>query len=85
MLYEYNALIKSKTSELVSRSTNVNVIHSIWTFLVKKKSTSSFARHKVRLVGEGRSRQVGEDCKETFSLVVKHATILTILSITMSK
>lgn len=85
MLDEYNALIKNKTWDLVPRPPDVNVIRSMWVFRHKKKSNGSFERHKARLVGDGRSQQVGIDCDETFSPVVKPATIRTVLSIALSK
>ncbi|GKE05580.1 ribonuclease H-like domain-containing protein [Tanacetum coccineum] len=49
------------------------------------RSDGSFERYKARLVGDGRSQQVGVDCDETFSPVVKPATIRTILSLAVSK
>ncbi|GJX75874.1 ribonuclease H-like domain-containing protein, partial [Tanacetum coccineum] len=48
-------------------------------------SDGSFERYKAHLVGDGRSQQVGVDCDETFSLVVKPATIRTTLSLAVSK
>ena len=51
----------------------------------KEKSDGTFERHKARLVGDGAGQQVGIDCGETFSPVVKPATIRTVLSIAMSK
>lgn len=50
-----------------------------------QKSDGSFERHKARLVGNGASQQVGVDCGETFSPVVKPATIRTVLSLALSK
>lgn len=85
MLDEYNALIKNKTWDLVPRPSHVNIIRSMWIFRHKKNSDSSFERHKARLVGDGRSQREGIDCEETFSPVVKPATIRTVLSIALSK
>ncbi|XP_021760566.1 uncharacterized protein LOC110725387 [Chenopodium quinoa] len=82
---EYNALIKNKTWELVPRPSNVNVIRSMWIFTHKVKSNGDFERHKARLVGDGKTQQVGIDCGETFSPVVKPATIRTVLSLPLSK
>jgi len=82
---EYNALIQNKTWDLVPRPPDANVIHSIWIFRHKEKSDVSFERHKARLVGNGAGQQVDIDCGETFSPVVKPATIRTILSISLSK
>jgi hypothetical protein len=82
---EYNALIKNETWDLVPRPPDVNVIRSMWIFRHKENSDGSFERHKARLVGDGAGQQVGIDCGETFSPVVKPATIRTVLSIALSK
>ena len=82
---EFDALIKNKTWELVPRPPDVNVIWSLWIFAHKEKSDGSFERHKACLVGDGKTQQVGIDCGDTFSLVVKPATIRTILSLALSK
>jgi histone deacetylase 1/2 len=82
---EFNALIKNKTWDLIPRPTDVNIIRSMWIFTHKEKSDGSFERHKARLVGDGKTQQVGVDCGETFSPVVKPATIRTVLSISLSK
>ncbi|GJU72852.1 ribonuclease H-like domain-containing protein [Tanacetum coccineum] len=42
-------------------------------------------RYKARLVANGRSQQQGIDCDETFSPVVKPATIRTVLSLAVSR
>jgi len=85
MTDEYNALIKNKTWELVPRPPDVNIIRSMWIFRHKHKSDGSFERHKARLVGDGRSQMKGVDCDETFSPVVKSATIRIVLSIALSQ
>uniref|UniRef100_A0A803MAS2 Reverse transcriptase Ty1/copia-type domain-containing protein n=1 Tax=Chenopodium quinoa TaxID=63459 RepID=A0A803MAS2_CHEQI len=77
---EYDALIANGTWDLVSRPSNVNVIHSLWIFRHKTNSDGSFERHKARLVGDGKSQREGIDCDETFSPVVKQATIQVVLS-----
>jgi len=82
---EYNALIKNETWDLAPRPPDVNVIRFMWTFRHKENSDGSFERHKARLVGDGAGQQVGIDCGETFSPVVKPATIRTVLSIALSK
>ncbi|KAK9137599.1 hypothetical protein Sjap_008193 [Stephania japonica] len=82
---EYNALINNKTWELVPRPPDVNVIRSMWIFTHKIHSNGDFARHKARLVADGKTQQVGIDCGETFSPVVKPATIRTVLSISLSR
>ena len=67
------------------RPPDVNVIWSLWIFAHKEKSDGSFERHKARLVGDGKTQQVGVDCGDTFSPMVKPATIRTVLSLALSK
>ena len=61
------------------------MIRSLWIFRLKTKFDGSFERYKARLVGDGKSQQEGVDCDETFSLVVKPASIRLVLSIAISK
>jgi len=82
---EYNALIQNKTWDLVPRPPDANVIRSMWIFRHKEKSDGSFERHKAQLVGNDVGQQVGIDCGETFSPIVKPATIRTVFSIALSK
>nr|GFA87313.1 ribonuclease H-like domain-containing protein [Tanacetum cinerariifolium] len=85
MLDEYNALINNETLVLVPRPSNVNVVRSMWLFKHKFKADGSLSRYKAHLVANGRNQQQGIDCDETFSLVVKPATIRTVLSLTVSR
>ncbi|KAJ9560828.1 hypothetical protein OSB04_005988 [Centaurea solstitialis] len=82
---EYRALITNKTWELVPRPPGVNVVRSMWLFRHKYHADGSLARYKARLVANGRNQQQGIDCDETFSPVVKPATIRTVLSIAVSQ
>jgi hypothetical protein len=82
---EFSALIDNETWELVPRHPNMNVIRCMWLFKHKYKSDGSLERYKARLVCDGRSQQVGIDCEETFSPVVKPATIRTVLSIALTQ
>lgn len=81
---EYDALIKNGTWDLVERPPDANVIRCIWLFKHKFNSDGSLQRYKARLVVNGRGQQVGIDCDETFSPVVKPVTIRTILSLALS-
>ncbi|KAL8116424.1 hypothetical protein AgCh_022791 [Apium graveolens] len=82
---EYQALMKNNTWDLVPRPPGINVIRSMWIFTHKFNSNGVFERHKARLVGDGKTQQVGIDCGDTFSPVVKPATVRTVLSISLSK
>ncbi|GJX89514.1 ribonuclease H-like domain-containing protein [Tanacetum coccineum] len=85
MCDEYKALIDNNTWVLVPRLPNVNIIRSMWLYKHKYNADGSLSRYKARLVANGRSQQQGIDCDETFSLVVKPATIRTVLSLAVSR
>nr|GEX12698.1 ribonuclease H-like domain-containing protein [Tanacetum cinerariifolium] len=85
MLNEYNALITNGTCVLVPHPVNVNVVRSMWLFKHKFNADGSLSRYKARLVVSGCSQQHGIDCDETFNLVVKPATIRTVLSLAISR
>ena len=75
MLDEYGALVRNNTWVLVPRPPQVNVVRCMWLFRHKLRSDGTLERYKARLIVNGNSQQVGVDCGETFSLVVKPATI----------
>jgi hypothetical protein len=62
----------------------VNVIDYKWVYKVKKKLDDSIDRYKACLVAKGFKQMYGIDHEDTFSPVVKAATICLILSITVS-
>ncbi|XP_023750084.1 uncharacterized protein LOC111898393 [Lactuca sativa] len=84
MTDEFQALIDNKTWELVPKHNNMNIVRSMWIYRHKTKSDGSLERYKARLVCDGRSQKAGIDCGDTFSPVVKPATIRTVLSLALS-
>nr|GEW52105.1 ribonuclease H-like domain-containing protein [Tanacetum cinerariifolium] len=84
MLDEYNALIKNGTWILVPKPAGVNMVRSMWLFKHKFHANGTLSRYKARLVANGSSQQQGIDVDETFSPVVKPATIRTVLSLAVS-
>ncbi|GJS96375.1 ribonuclease H-like domain-containing protein [Tanacetum coccineum] len=60
-------------------------IRSMWLFRHKFHVDGTLSRYKARLVANGSSQQLGVDFDETFSLVVKPATIRTVLSLVVSR
>lgn len=85
MQTEFHALQVNDTWELVPRPVDKPVIRCMWLFRHKFKSDGSLARYKARLVVNGKSQTVGIDCDDTFSPVVKPATIRTVLSVAVSR
>nr|GEZ11479.1 ribonuclease H-like domain-containing protein [Tanacetum cinerariifolium] len=85
MYDEYNALVKNGTWILVSRPTDANLIRSMWLFKHKFHADGTLSLYKARLIANGSSQQLGVDFDETFSPVVKSATIRTVLSLAVSR
>lgn len=82
---EYNALMKNKTWHLVTPPKRKNIIGCKWGFKVKRKADGSTDGYKGRLVSKGYKQRYGIDYEDTFSPVVKAATIRLIQSIAVSK
>ncbi|GJZ61496.1 ribonuclease H-like domain-containing protein [Tanacetum coccineum] len=61
------------------------MIRSMWLFKHKFHADGTLSRYKARLVVNGSSQQVGVDFDETFSPVVKPATIRTVLRLVVSR
>ncbi|PWA88754.1 ribonuclease H-like domain-containing protein [Artemisia annua] len=85
MIDEYNALIKNNTWILVPRPPDANIVLSMWLFRHKHNANGSLNRYKARLVANGNTQVTGIDVDETFSPVVKPATICTLLSLAISR
>ncbi|GJS34096.1 ribonuclease H-like domain-containing protein [Tanacetum coccineum] len=66
---EYNALIRNKTSTLVHRPTDTNIVRCMWLFRHKYLTYSTLSHYKARLVVNGSIQLKGIDVDETFSLV----------------
>ncbi|KAK1683599.1 hypothetical protein QYE76_044447 [Lolium multiflorum] len=84
MTAEYGALLANDTWDLVRPPANANVVSGKWVFRHKFKPDGSLDRYKARWVVRGFSQEHGIDFDETFSPVVKPATIRVILSVALS-
>ncbi|RVX05870.1 Retrovirus-related Pol polyprotein from transposon RE1 [Vitis vinifera] len=69
---------------LVPRPPKHNVVGCRWIFKTKLRSDGSIKRHKARLVTQGFSQIHGLDFGDTFSPVVRPATIRIILSLVVT-
>jgi hypothetical protein len=85
MNVEYDALMKNKTWHLVPPLKGRNVIDCKWVWKVKRKAYGTLDKYKARLVAEGYKQRFGIDYEDTFSPVVKMATIRIILSTAISR
>ncbi|XP_020150741.1 uncharacterized mitochondrial protein AtMg00820-like [Aegilops tauschii subsp. strangulata] len=82
---EYDALVANKTWHLVPPSSNKNVIDCKWVYRIKKHADGTVDRYKSRLVAKGFKQRYGIDYEDTFSPVVKAATIRIVLAISVSR
>jgi hypothetical protein len=82
---EYAALLANHTWDLVPRPPGTNVVTGKWLFRHKLTSDGSLDRYKARWVLRGFTQRPGVDYDETFSPVVKFATVRAVLSLALSR
>ena len=62
-----------------------NVIDCKWVYKVKRKADGTIDRYKARQVAKGFRQRYGIDYEDTFSSVVKIATVRLVLSLAVSR
>jgi hypothetical protein len=77
---EYGALISNGTWELVPRPQGSNVVTGKWVFTHKLRADGTLDRYKASWVLQGFTQRPKVDYDETFSPVVKPATVHTVLA-----
>jgi hypothetical protein len=82
---EYDVLLANHTWHLVPPSSRRNIIDCKWVYRIKKNADGTIDRYKARLVAKGFKQRYGIDYEDTFSPVVKSATIRLALSISVSR
>jgi hypothetical protein len=82
---EFSALVHNKTWHLVPPTPGQNLIDCKWVFKIKCKADDTIDRSKAHLVVKGFKQCYNIDYDDTFSPVVKFATIHLFLSIVVSR
>lgn len=82
---EYNSLKENNTWELVTLPKGRKSIPCKWVLNTKYKADGSIERRKARLVAKGCAQIFGKDFKESFSPVVRHSSIRTLIAIAAEK
>jgi hypothetical protein len=85
MQSEFDALKANNTWTLVPWPPGVNIVTGKWVFRHKFLSDGSLHRYKARWVLRGFTQRPGIDYDETFSPVVKPATVRLVLSLALSR
>jgi hypothetical protein len=81
MQSEFDALLANKIWSLCPRPVHKRVVRNKWVFKLKQKSDETIDRYKACFVAKGFDQEVGIDFTETFSPVIKPATIRLVLAL----
>jgi hypothetical protein len=82
---EYAALVANQTWDLVPRPPGTNVVTGKWIWTHKRRADGTLERYKARWVLRGFTQRPGVDYDETFSPVVKPATVRTVLLLALAR
>ncbi|UYV69328.1 hypothetical protein LAZ67_6003255, partial [Cordylochernes scorpioides] len=85
MLEEIQNMYSHQVWELIPRPVNAKVVKSKWVFKISKDQENENKTYKARLVAMGYNQIPGRDYNESFSPVIKNATLRTVLSMAATK
>ena len=78
---KYDSLLKNNTWSLVDLPPGQKPVECKWVFTVKKNMNGNIEKFKARLVAKAFTQQYGVNYFETFSPVVRYATIRMVIAI----
>ena len=84
MTEEIAAITSNQTWTLVPRPPHTNIVTGKWVFRHKTQADGSLERYKARWVVRGFAQRPDIDFGETFSPVIKPATIRAVLTLASS-
>jgi hypothetical protein len=85
MQQEYSSLIDNGTWELVDLPPSRVVVNNIWICKIKSDTASDVSSFKARFVAKGCSQRAGLDYTETFSSVIRMASLRLFLAIAAAR
>ena len=81
MVEEYDSIMQNCVWDVVPRPQDKSVVSSRWLYKVKQVADGSVEKHKARFVARGFSQVEGIDYDETFSLVARYSSIISMLAL----
>jgi hypothetical protein len=81
MTEEYQSIIKNDVWEIVPRPKSKDVVSSKWLFKIKHVVYGSIEKYKAIFVTRGFSQKEGIKYEETFALVARYTSIITIIAL----
>lgn len=85
MGFEIGNMVETETFELVPPSPEQKLINNGWIYKEKLNADGTHLKLRARLVAQGNEQEAGVDFIETFSPVVRTATIRTVLHVAVTK
>ena len=81
MTKEHESIIKNDVWDIVIKQGTISVVSSKWIYKKKHVVDGSIKKYKARFVSRGFSQKEGIDYEDTFSLVSRYTSIITIIAL----